>query len=75
MAGWDRVYSAAMKLADQPDAKLRLWARERKPARLPRIANLPDIESRKFNSHAEFNAWKDERIRALIRSGGARWTR
>jgi hypothetical protein len=64
-----------MKAGDHVDIKLRLWARERKPVRLPRIANLPDFGSRKFNSHAEFNAWKEERIRALIRSGGARWIR
>ncbi|HMP77092.1 MAG TPA: hypothetical protein PKE12_12425 [Kiritimatiellia bacterium] len=63
-----------MKLQDQPDAKIRHWAQHPKPARLPRIANLPRFGSRKFNSHTEFNAWKQELILELIRRGGAKWT-
>ena len=56
------------------EAKLRLWAADPKPARLPRLANVPRFRSRKFNSYQDLNAWKDELIRELIRRGGAKWT-
>ena len=66
---------SGVKVTDQPEAKLRLWAQNPKPVRLPRIANLPHFGHKKFNSHAEFNAWKQELLLTLIRSGGAQWTR
>lgn len=64
-----------MKRTDQPDAKIRLWAQQRRVVKCPRIANLPVFGHKKFNSHAEFNAWKDELLLDLVRKGGARWTR
>ena len=64
-----------MKLSDRPEAKLEHWASHPRPVRLPRIANLPRFTSQKFDSYEAFNAWKQELIRTLIRSGGARWTR
>jgi hypothetical protein len=64
-----------MKWTDQPDAKIRLWARTPTVVRMPRIANLPRFGHQKFNSHAEFNAWKQALLLQLVRQGGARWTR
>ena len=55
--------------------KTRYWARNPRVVATPRIANLPPIPSRKFDSHEEFNAWKREWQHALIRAGGAKWTR
>ena len=63
-----------MKLTDQPDAKLKLWAANPRAVRTPRIANLPPFGVRRFDSYAALNAWKDEYVRELIRRGGATWT-
>ena len=66
-------YAGRVKYTDQPDAKLKIWAREKRVARIPRIANLPRFGSRKFNSYAEFNAWKEQLLLELVRNGGAKW--
>lgn len=68
-------YTAAVKLTDQPDAKIRLWARERRVVRTPRIANVPAFGHRRFSSYAEFNAWKQDLLLNVVRRGGAQWTR
>jgi hypothetical protein len=68
-------YHPPVNVTNQPEAKLRLWALNPKPARLPRIDNLSRFSSRKFDSYQAFNTWKDELIRELIRRGGAKWTR
>ncbi len=64
-----------MKLTDQPDAKLRLWAARPTVVATPRIANLPAFGRRSFDSYAAFNAWKQELLLELVRRGGAKWTR
>lgn len=62
-----------MKLA--PDTnKITVWAAHPEVHRMPRITNVPRFGALKFNSHEEFNRWKDSLIRELIRNGGARWT-
>ena len=63
-----------MKITDQPDAKIQLWARQRRVVRTPRITNLPRFGVRRFSSYAEFNQWKQELLLELIRKGGAKWT-
>lgn len=68
-------YAGAVKLTDQRDAKIRLWAQARAVQRVPRIANLPHFGHRKFNSYVEFNAWKQALLDELIAKGGAHWTR
>ena len=67
-------YAVHVKFTDQPEAKLKIWARERRVVRIPRIANLPRFGSRKFDSYAEFNSWKEQLLLELVRNGGARWT-
>jgi hypothetical protein len=63
------------KLTDDPDAKYKLWAENAKVYAFPRIANLPRFGVKRFGSHEEMNAWKEELLRELARQGGARWMR
>lgn len=72
--GARRGYSAPMKCLDQPDAKLKLWAAQPRPVRIPRIANLPHFGVRRFNSYEAFNRWKQELLLQLVQNGGAKWT-
>jgi len=60
---------------DSSIPKTTLWARHPTVVRLPRIANLPRIPSRKFSSHQEFNAWKQALCLDIIRNGGFQWER
>jgi hypothetical protein len=64
-----------MKSTDDYAAKLELWARQKKPVRLPRIANLPRFGHRRFNSYEELNAWKQSLRDQLAAQGGAQWTK
>ena len=64
-----------MKYTDDPKAKFRIWASSKTVYALPRIANLPRFGAKKFNSYAEFNAWKRELLLELARRGGAQWTK
>ncbi len=64
-----------MKISDDYQAKLKIWASEGKVYALPKITNIPKFSPQKFNSYAEMNAWKSQIIKKLIRSGGAKWSR
>jgi hypothetical protein len=64
-----------MKITDNYDAKLEIWAREGKAVRLPRIANLPRFGHRRFNSYKELNDWKQSLRDQLAEQGGAQWTK
>ena len=64
-----------MKIADNYDAKLEIWARESKVYPLPRATGIPRFGSKKFNSYEEFNAWKKELLGRIAASGGVKWTR
>jgi hypothetical protein len=64
-----------VKITDEPDAKIKLWARNPRVVRTPRIANLPRFGVRRFNSYADFNKWKQDLLLELVRQGGAKWTR
>jgi hypothetical protein len=61
-----------MKL-DPSVSKVKAWAANPKVVRAPRMANLPNFTPKKFDSYAEFNAWKTELQREIIRNGGAKW--
>ena len=63
-----------MKITDNYQGKLELWARAGKVVRLPRIANLPRFGHRRFDSYEELNAWKQSVRDELARQGGAKWT-
>ena len=64
-----------MKTTDSYKAKLDLWARKHQSSPLPTIANLPRFGSKKFSSHTEMNAWKQQLLETLAQRGGARWTK
>jgi hypothetical protein len=51
-----------MKITDDYNAKIRLWAENPRVVPLPPGPRLPKFKSRRFSSHAEMNEWK----RALL---------
>lgn len=62
-----------MNPVDPAQQKIERWARNPRVMRTPRIANLPAFRSRKFDSYAEFNEWKQNLLLQLVRNGGAKW--
>ncbi len=50
---------------DDYDAKIRFWAANPKVIPLPPGPKVPYFPPKKFNSHAEMNAWKEELIRKM----------
>jgi hypothetical protein len=64
-----------MKVTDQYEAKLDIWAREGKVYPLPKAVGIPAFRPQKFSSHAEFNAWKRLLRDAIADQGGLTWTR
>jgi hypothetical protein len=64
-----------MQKIDPNLEKIKWWVQHPQVVRLPRISNLPKLESKKFDSHEAFNAWKLSVQLELIRQGGAVWTR
>jgi hypothetical protein len=61
-----------MKYTDDYRAKVKVWAANPQVVPMPKMVGVPRIGSRKFNSYAEMNAWKRERIREIARQGGVR---
>jgi hypothetical protein len=64
-----------MKICDDYNAKVELWARNPKVCAMPKISDLPPFGSRKFRSYEEMNAWKHEYREQLALKGGAKWTK
>ena len=64
-----------MKITDDYDAKLEIWARERKVYPLPKVQGLPRFHPQKFSSYAEFNAWKRGLLDEIALRGGVTWTK
>ncbi len=63
-----------VKISDDYQAKLRLWASARHVMALPRLEGLPRFGAKKFRSYDEMNAWKMELLREIATQGGCRWT-
>lgn len=63
-----------MKITDDYDAKLKIWAREGKVHRLPKVHGLPPFSPKKFSSYAEMNEWKKEYLAQIAAQGGVTWT-
>lgn len=61
----------AMKVTDDYKAKLRLWATNQTVVALPPPPLLPRFPARKFQTHAEMNAWKKALLRQLAHEGPA----
>ena len=56
-----------MKITDNYKAKYTLWASE--PHVVEATApKLPRFKTRRFSSHAEMNAWKQELLREIART-------
>jgi hypothetical protein len=64
-----------VKISDDYDAKIALWARESRVYPLPKMINLPAFKSRKFRSYEEFNAWKRQYLEEIAAAGGVKWTK
>lgn len=56
-----------MKVTDDYNAKLRLWAANPQVVPLPKSFPLPKFSPQKFNSHAEMNRWKENLLREIAR--------
>ena len=70
-----RLYSMLVKATDDYNAKYRFWAAEQRCPRLPHMDpdSLPRFGHRRFDSYAEFNAWKRAYLIEIARQGGVRW--
>lgn len=64
-----------MKISDDYDAKLTIWAQEAKVYPLPKAVGLPRFGSKRFRSYEEMNAWKRDYLDAIARQGGVQWTK
>jgi hypothetical protein len=73
--GGDVIILRGVKITDDYGAKLEIWARAGRVARLPRIANLPRFGHRRFSTYEELGAWKRSLLNELAKRGGARWTK
>ena len=63
-----------MKATDNRQAKLSIWAKESRVARMPKAEGFPAFGCRRFSSGDEMNAWKKELLAEIARRGGVRWT-
>lgn len=55
----------AMKVTDDYQAKIRLWAGRPTVVELPPLPRLPQFGVKRFSSHAAMNAWKRELLKQL----------
>ena len=60
-----------MKVTDDYEAKLRLWAANPRVVPLPPGPPLPRFAPQKFRTHAEMNRWKEELLRQAARESKA----
>ena len=63
-----------MKFTDDYSAKIRLWIDRSEVVSVPRISGIPKFRAKKFSSHAEMNAWKQDLIKQIAAQGGCQWT-
>ena len=57
-----------MKISDDYQAKLRLWARQPVVVPLPPAPALPRFTAQKFRTHEEMNQWKRSLLREVARA-------
>ena len=60
-----------MKISDDYNAKLRLWAANPRVVALPATRPLPPFRSKRFLTHQEMNEWKLELLRRIAQEGNA----
>ena len=56
-----------MKIVDDYNAKLRIWAENPRVIAAPASPPLPNFKSRRFSSHAEMNEWKRSLLLEIAR--------
>lgn len=59
-----------VKVADDYQAKIRLWAANPQVVPLPPFQPLPKFSPQKFRTHVEMNAWKQQLILQMAREAG-----
>ena len=64
-----------MKYTDDYEAKYKIWAANPVVHPLPKVTGLPRTGSKKFRTYEEYNAWKQEYLIQIARSGGVKWTK
>ncbi len=62
-----------MKICDDYKAKLDFWVRAGQVPPLPYGVRIPGLTVKRFNSYAEFNAWKKEQILKLAKLPPETW--
>ncbi len=62
-----------MKITDDYNAKLKMWANNKRVVSLPRMVGIPKFGCRRFSSGDEMNAWKKELLSEIARKGGVGW--
>jgi hypothetical protein len=60
-----------MKITDDYQAKIRIWAANPQVAPAPPPTHIPNFKSRRFNSHAEMNEWKKSVLLRLAQAAGS----
>jgi len=62
---------ARMKVTDDRNAKVRLWATNPTVAPFPAGPILPKFQPKKFRTHAEMNLWKEAFLLQIARERAA----
>ena len=58
-----------MKISDDYNAKVRLWALFPRVVAAGPVPKLPPFKKQSFRSHEEMNQWKQNLLRTLARGG------
>ena len=61
-----------MKITDDYQAKIRLWARHPKVVPLPPGPPIPKFPPQKFRTHEEMNRWKRALLKQIAAQAAAR---
>ena len=72
LGGWGyplaKSLRTLMKITDDYNAKIRLWAENPRVVPAPSGPKLPGFKSRRFSSHVEMNEWKRSLLLCLAQS-------
>jgi len=63
-----------VKITDDYNAKLKIWAQEARVVAMPSPKGIPTFTCQRFSSGAEMNAWKKELLKKIAKQGGVQWT-
>lgn len=63
-----------MKITDDYQAKIKIWASRPEVVRLPQAIGWPFFSAKKFDSYGQMNEWKRQYLLEIARMGGLKWT-